>query len=483
MQWNKKSYNYLKTVLRQIQNQEQTQEIRLPEEMPDVNRVLSTWGQCLIRSKEWRGDGMTVIGGISATVMYLPEDDSTPRTMEVWLPFQMKWNLPQNQREGIMRTHCLLRSLDARILSARKMMVRASVSVLGEVFEQAEAEISVPSDVPQELELLTNVYPAVLPREAGEKNFTFEEDVRVPNAKKWISWSISPEITEQNIVGNRVILRGSGQLHYVYLDETDHIHSGRQEIPFAQFVDLDKEYDKEATADVMLAVTGLEPEISPEGAHIQCSMMAQYLIWDRTLLEIVEDAYSPVRNVEISGEELSLPMELDSRVETVEIQSQFRDGNVLDAVFLPDHPGQYREADVVTLALSGAFQILYQDPEGNLQSAVENWSEEMALPAAPDTQLITTVLSTETQQSAMNVCMNLQIQTRANQQIPMITGLTLGEVIEPDEGRPTLILRRMDAESLWELAKNSGSTMSAIQKANGLSQEPERGQMLIIPIC
>lgn len=141
MQWNKKPCPYLKTIARQVQNQEQTQELRLAEEMPDIGRVLSAWGQCVVRSKEWRGDGMSVSGGVSASVVYLPEDGSYPRTVEIWLPFQMKWNFPQAQRECTLRVNCLLHSLDARLLSARKMMVRSSVSMLAEALEQSDAEL------------------------------------------------------------------------------------------------------------------------------------------------------------------------------------------------------------------------------------------------------------------------------------------------------------------------------------------------------
>jgi LysM repeat protein len=40
----------------------------------------------------------------------------------------------------------------------------------------------------------------------------------------------------------------------------------------------------------------------------------------------------------------------------------------------------------------------------------------------------------------------------------------------------------MDSDSLWNLAKASGSTMAAIRKANQLTQDPQPGQMLLIPV-
>ena len=76
----------------------------------------------------------------------------------------------------------------------------------------------------------------------------------------------------------------------------------------------------------------------------------------------------------------------------------------------------------------------------------------------------------------------ITVTATAGQGISMVTGLTLGEKAEPDPGRPSLILRRSRGEQLWDIAKTSGSTVEAIRKANGLTNEPEDGKMLLIPV-
>ena len=81
-------------------------------------------------------------------------------------------------------------------------------------------------------------------------------------------------------------------------------------------------------------------------------------------------------------------------------------------------------------------------------------------------------------QATLPMCV---ITTRESD-IPMLTGLEIGEATEPDPNRPGVILRRAGDQSLWELAKKFGSTVDAIQAANGLQQEPESDQMLLIPV-
>ena len=480
LQWNKTPCPYLHTQIRQVQTLEETQELRLPEELPDIGRVLCAWGQCVVRGKQWRGDGMQASGGVTVSVLYLPEDGSVARCVESWLPFQAKWSFPQTRREGAMRIATLLQGGDARTLSSRKMMLRANISLLGEALEPTEAEIYAPAELPTGIEVLANVYPAVLPREAGEKQFTIEDEIHIPGVSKWVSFSMQPEVTEQNVVGSRVVIRGNGHLRYVYLDEQGEIRSGNLDIPFAQFADLDRDYDNEATADLMLCVSGMEPETGEDSLHIQCSVTAQYLIKDRALLEIIEDAYSPTRELSLEIQTLKLPMELENRVEVLDADPVFQEGKVLDMMFLPEYPVQYRDGDMVNLEIPAQFRFLYQDPDGNLQSATENWSTTLTVPAAENTQLQPTITSIEP--SSNSARMKLNLQTWADQQIPMISGLTVGGSKPLEEARPSLILRPMDTDSLWELAKETGSTMDAIRKANGLTQEPRQGQMLLIPV-
>ena len=141
----------LRKVASQVQEQEQTQQLRIADAMPDIGRVIGCWGQIVIRSKEWRGSNMSVSGGVMAWVLYAPEDGTQPRHVDAWIPFQMKWDLPDTQRDGAICVIPQLVSMDARTTSARKLMVRANISVLGEALEPCEPEVSVPGQLPADV--------------------------------------------------------------------------------------------------------------------------------------------------------------------------------------------------------------------------------------------------------------------------------------------------------------------------------------------
>ena len=64
LQFQKTGIPCLKDILREPKNQEQTQELRLPEAYPDVGRVLGAFGVPVLRGKEWRRKEIGVSAGI-----------------------------------------------------------------------------------------------------------------------------------------------------------------------------------------------------------------------------------------------------------------------------------------------------------------------------------------------------------------------------------------------------------------------------------
>lgn len=493
LQWKSNPCSHLHCSVRQVQNQEQTLELRLTDGMPDIGRVLCAWGQWLLHSKQWRSDGMQISGGVNAWVLYAPEDGSEPRCVEGWIPFQAKWNFPESHREGIIRIDGCIRSMDARTLSARKLMVRASVAVLGEAMEPEEAMVYTTEELPEGVFVHQKTYPMQIPCEAGEKLINLDESLPLQGEmpRKLLCCRLSPCVTEQAAMGDKVVMRGMLRADFVYMGEDDLLHSGSQELPFAQLADLDREYDKEATASVTMAISNAECSLEGGQLQIKCSLIGQYLIHARVLVDIAEDAYSPNRSLTPVTTELRLPVQLDRFCEKmdVEVQLPHPAQQVLDVTFRPDWPVQYRGQDGVHVELPGVFQVLYYDPEGNLQALTENCAAHLQIPAAEGCELRIGMHQSRVpavtqmgDKMHLSTTVEMDIQAITTARLPMVSGLEIGEALPVDPMRPSLVLRRCAQMSLWELAKHCGSTVEAIQKANQLTDTPSPEQILLIPV-
>lgn len=496
LQFQNKPLDCLQSVLCGVKSQEQTQEVKLPEAMPDVGRVLSAWGQPVLRSKEWHGSLMGASGGVMVWVLYAPEDGTFPRVVEAWLPYQLHWELPQTQRDGAMIIRPLLRSVDARALSARKLMVRVCVDAVGEALEPVRVDIYQPAQLPENICLLRRKYPVCVPVEAGEKTFTLEEELQLPpecaDAGKLIRYSLQPQIQEQKRLGDKLLFRGTALLQGLCRCPDDRLWSFKLEVPFSQYSELERECGDDAAFRVVPVVTDLELDLLEDGKlRLKASMVGQYLVCDRRMLELVEDAYSPGAQVRLQTQTLQLPTVLETRRENLqaEAEQELPAHGILDVAFRAGQPEQYRAEGEVQLQLAGGFQVLWQDAEKTLQSAMVKWEQKQMLPANGNTGLccaLEPVGAPDAAQTGDSVRlraeMALERMVTTLEEIPVVTGLEISEPTGDTKERPSLILRRPGSDSLWNIAKQYGSTEEAIRQANGLTEDPAPDRMLLIPV-
>lgn len=496
LQFKKSACPCLDTAVREVRNMELTQEIRLPDGMPDIGQILCAWGQTVLRGKEWHTDTVSFSGGMMVWVLYAPEDGSEAQCIEGWIPFQMNWDLPENTREGKIRIRCHPRFVDARSVSARKIMVRAGTAAQAEAFVPMETEISIPDEVPENVELLRSRYPIRMPKEAGEKTFLLDEDLELPGSapvpEKVICFRLNPKLSERRVIGNKLVFRGNGNLHMLYRSTEGQLHGWDFEIPFSQFAQLDGDYGTEAQADMILSPTSLELEQGENGRmRFKGGMVGQYLVTDKQMVELIEDAYSPGRELETQMEMLEVPAVLENRRENIYgEQTVPGDADVVaDVNFLPDFPRQRISEDRVEMEIPGVFQVLYYGSDGSLHAGTVRWEGKHTVSADEDTRLLASPAVPESPQAVsgagqitLRTEMPVEITAVTRQRIPMVTGLNLGQAQPKDPTRPSLIIRRAGEDRLWDIAKESGTTMEAIRQANGIQEEPVPEQMLLIPV-
>lgn len=466
---------------------EETKEIRLGENAPDAASVVAAWGQVLLRSKEWRGGGMTVSGGVLAFILYTAAETGEKYTLEEWIPFKMKWDFPDPGREGKICAWGTLTDLEARLISDRKIMVSAGVCVTAQAYVKQLMELPQPRETDGDTQLLINTYPLNLIREVGEHTFTLEEGQSLPNMDKWIRYEITPHITEKRIMGDKLVFRGIAKLHMLGLRDGS-VESYGEEIPFSQFAELDQSY--EDTADVFLVPMITSMEVNRDGEDkylLQCALTAQYQVTDRQTVAVPEDGYSLSRELKLHREERVVPSVLQMALHSGQMEAALP----CEMMTLLDHavyPGQgMLDRSEQAFIQPGWCRILYTDPDGSLRSEQGRW--ECALPMPTGDSVTPTLLweveSVEATFEGTGVTVSGKLSARemtlGDWTLSALCGMDFGDPITKDPDRPSLILCRPGNASLWDIAKHSGSTVSAIEAANSVDTvTPDT--MLIIPI-
>ncbi len=494
LQFDKYTCRCLKKLNAHTQSQELTQEIRIPDNMPDVGRVLGCWGQPLLRGKEWSSGGVNINGGVTAWVMYVPEGGGVPQSVELWLPFQMKWNLPDAQNDGTISAVMDLANMDCRSLSARKLMVRVTVSAVVDAWEPSQVELYQAGQLGEDIQLLENTYPMELPQEAGEKPFQMEEELNIPgftDGCQMVHYQIQPQILEQKVMAGKLVFRGVCKAHGLYRCEGGSLENWDVEMGFSQFADLDRDYGPNGSAWVIPVLTGMELEKNEQGkVLLKCGITCQYVIFDRVMVDSVEDVYSPRRSVQTYVEQISLPARLDfSREQAVSRQTHRCDASeVIDVFTCWGIPRVSHNGGLTQFEITPNYQILYLDQTGELHTALVSGEAVLEL-KSDEANCFCAFMGHKNMQTALTgdgleIEGNVSVDISAFSQkvLPMVAGITVGETVAPDPSRPSLVLCRCGTNGLWQLAKKYGSTVEQIKKINMIVEEPCENQLIMIPV-
>ncbi len=490
--------NYLKKTLSQVQNQEETLETVIPDSMPDAERILGCWGSPVIRSREWRTGGMTLSGGVEARILYEAGEGEHPQLLEVYLPFSVSWDQDMGEEEGPMVHDCRIRSMDARIVNSRKLLVRVNLTAKGEAYERAQEPIGSLPEPPEGLELLREKITLALPTEIQEKPFLVDEDLELPGTcpemEKLLRVSLQPELTDQKVLGGKGVFKGFLLLHILYLSREGKLCTWDFDVPLSQFVELERVYDNEEELQVTLLLSALELTAEEDGRRLRlrCSMVAQCMVTARKELEILKDAYSLTRQVSPELRELALPSRLDRQNLRCqgELSLPIPAGVLIDGAFYPEFPRTVPGEESMKVEIPFSAAVLYQDEEGKLQLRTGGGT------ASCDTALAQGCRAEALAQAsggpqwvqgggtcALRENLSVTLDSYGSGTTQILCGLDLGEALAQEPDRPSVILRRPGEADLWQVAKTFGSTRTAIEKANHLEGKPlDPQEMLLIPV-
>ena len=490
LQFNQTEVSYLNPVVQECRNLEQTQEVRLSDGMPDLDRILGCWGQFVLRGKEWRTDTVSITGGVMLWVMYRPEDGGAPVVLDGWVPFGAKWELPRDTREGKMLVQPVIRFLDARSVSPRKVLVRCGVGVNMTALAPEDVVLSQPGEIPEDVQLRLRNMAVRLYAQAGEKSFALEEPLPGLGADRKILYcTAQTALTDQKVVGDKIAFRGSISVHTLLRGPEGQVEGRELAFPFSQLVELDRAYGSEAEAELQICVTNLETEEDSDGTkRVRGSFAAQYAVSDVTEVQMVEDGYSTQRDLTLHRQELPVHPILERRWETLSGEAALPEqvNSAVDLAAAWEFPTRDREAGECVLEASGTVWLLSQGEQGPEGHGM-GWSGRTAFKIGDNAVPTVTAMQPGAPQlnpgaGKITVENRVRLTLFSREGLTMVSSMELGEPTPKDPNRPSLLLCRAGDAGLWELAKGSKSTMEAIARANGLEGEPQKGQMLLIPV-
>ena len=498
MEWNLRQQRlpYLAPTASVAQHLEESAECIVPDSSPDIDRILDTGGMILLRSKECREGSSTASGSVRVWVLYLAEQESAPRRLELTIPFSARVEHPSLTQESTLCFRGSLRSLDTRIVNPRKVSVRAGI--LAEMGCWTPSELCYSSGVEGAADAQCRVEQrrVVAPAAAGEKPFVVSDELELPAGqpavRELLRWNASMEVTDARLVGEKAVFKGNANVEMLYTTEQGTLEQWQTRLPYSQYMELPGAAEEDSLS-ILPVLTGAELEPDGAGTRLQLTLNAavQCVAEAQRELSLLTDLYSVTAQVRPTMDSRRIESLLDRQSirqdcrETLQCPSS----HPVAGKVLLDAPVQRQEGDTLTVSAEAQMSVLYLDADGQLQSVTRRAPVECQTVLAEGC-VCRPVLELDGDVTCAPTADGVELRFGVMFRLPSYAAVDAGsvsacEVTElPVSGRrPSLIVRTVqENESLWAIAKACRSSVASIRSVNGLeSQELQPGTLLLIP--
>lgn len=468
--------------------QEQTAEMTVPETMPEIARIVDCFGTVTVQNRVVENGSVSVTGGIQAGVLYVPAEDETRlERIDVYLPFTVTKKVPTRE-DATLFYWGWLRSVEARFINARKILVRAGLCSELTLLSPAELSVSCLGKAPAELACLTHTYPLRLPVCAAEKELQLADELLMledgPGADRLLKWTCGVEIEESRVIGEKAVFKGSLRIRVLFSSDSGRLAAWEGTVPFSQYAELDRAVEE---GGVSIQPILRHVEIDTDGQLdsrrllLNVSLTAQITVRADVPVTLTEDAYALRGSFTPSWQTLPLSPLLDSRSLplTVNLPIPPEAERVLDWTLLPDCPAQSVPGPA---APSLRVNLVYFDRDRTLRGKVVQQPVQTDFVRAEGEAGRCVLLpggGAALRVGSLEIPLRLDCETVRAETWRNLCGGTL----EPAQGgdRPSLTVRRVSGP-LWEVAKAGGSTVEALMAANHLDTDClEEERLLLIP--
>jgi len=495
--------NCYDTILEDTISQEETMEAIVPDACPDILRIVDTEGTVFLTGKEVKEGRAEISGVVKATVIYLPDGMRGLRRMEMTIPFK-----GVAERAGI-KPPCKLvvcpriQSADTRMLNPRKILTRVDLAITVKAFAPQTSTVCSGTQNGEERGVQQrcmdqDVYMVTA---VQEKPFTFSDEVNLsgskPGAEELLKSRAELWCNESKIIGNKLIFKGEVNLQVLYRTMDETLFSTMFSLPFSQIMEVaGVEEDANSMLDILLTEVSCTLTGDGEGRTIAVSlgMLAQAVVREIRRVELLSDLYSTM--YELRPELLHYDFNLleaggtnrQSLREHLETELPVKTVSDINVNVGP--LSQVRERENVRLSAEVSVTVVYIAEDGSACAASRRLTSECQL-ALPEGCSCSFDCKSVGERLATPVADGLEVRfpldfrylALSPRRVAGVSKVMLDEnEVRDTSNQPSVILRMVEEEGLWDIAKTYATTTGDIMRANGLvDEEAPRSRLLLIP--
>ncbi len=488
-----REYRVLQSTVQQF---EQQTDLIIPDVNPDALTVLGSWGECAVTEQQLRKDRITAAGTVDFTLLYRPENGGSAIPLSGSLTFQEVLECKGAVEEDLPFLHAEVIELRGIILNSRKVGIQCRIALYAWVYQQSNQLLtagieSKPEEGIQQRLMHHTTHRMVA---ALEKTLTVNEEVRLGENTAQVQLLhtvLQWRAEDVRMLNKKIMVRGAVQLRLLLMTEGETLREMEYSLPFSQIAESGEvKPDCSAVLHYTAGKQLLRLERREDGLFLHCGLGAKAVIevYREQRETTVMDLYSTRYHTSVKKASISACGCKPDRISAVVREAIQMDARV-NKILQWNCTGAAGEVSGEKLRGSFFISVLWEDEDGCKTQKCITLKDERDGKGLCSGAVGVTVQNLTVTAEGGGLKAELQVQYAVRRASDVCGEQVESCELETDRPRSgyapgTLLLRTVaEKESAWDLARDYGTTESAILSANHLlpDQPLEENQLVMIP--
>ena len=489
---------YLQCIVHEEKYLEQMAETIVPDSCPDIETIIHSYADAIIRGKECGAGSITISGGIKAGLLYLPEKETEPRRLDFYIPFNTNIDNPLVTDQTKIVSNVKIQSVEGKMVNSRKALIRVSFCCTVMAFEPSEGTFYGISKAPDTFQVKSETYTFKLPTEVSEKSFVISDSIELPMTKAPVVeiFKFIPrvELIDQKLVGNKGVFKGNVICKVLYLTEEHDLSVYEYSLPFSQYCEFINDYENDQL-NLYPVLTGYDFDLIKQNEctiSVSLNILVQGVVWETREQAVLVDAYSTENLFSPSWTDCNVCTQLDKHSEKSVVYQKVNGDlyEIIDSDIYISSVSIQRANGKAVLVTPISIQFIGRNEEHELCGIVGKAEivQEDALAEQADCVIIS-YQAGPCYVTAHSGIIEFRFECISdmlfytNQEMQIICGGDLEE-LGIVEKSPGIIFRKFNkGTSIWEIAKEYRSMPDEIFCVNHLSEDRlSEDSFLLVPV-
>ena len=474
----------------------------VPDSKPDILSTISTSGNICIYKKELMDEKIKIDGGINAYIMYMTDNaDDNVRAINTNLDFSKMIDAQNCKENMILDMTTEIKSIECNVINGRKINLKVGINIKFKILKNENIELVNDIVNNNDIQVLKNTINVNSLVGYGSAKAYVKETIMIDNNNNLAEiLKVNINMVDKDIKTsyNKVLAKAEAEVKIVYLTEDNKVVCCTNKIPIVGFVDIQnvtENNDCDSNFEIRNMI--IKPNsVEDHSIYVELEVEVSCMSYEEKKINIIEDLYSPVQELECDKKEIIAISNKINRIEKCNINEtinlpEIENSNIVDVDCMPKITNvnklnskiNYEGEIEFSFIISGNNQIntiRSKIPFGFTVNNIENGDTLNIVTNIEIKEDEITIKTGEKIEVDLKLMFNINISK--NENINIIENIETKEGSE-SEDYSLIIYIVKPGDTLWSIAKNLKSTIEDIIKANAIEDENNinAGKKLYIP--